>query len=257
MAVWVRSGLERWSQDDGAKIVHPASSVGYPTCLAGGQIFGTRCDNNVLQLKSARCRHVQHWTLSMLSEGTREVPIAATLLAAPLVLLSLFLAGCERERREFRLDPPAAEALDNVAAMPNGIGGAPPPIYSALDKPYVSNAYDLSQGKRLFAWFGCSNCHGSDGLGGAGPPLLDGWWQYGPDVVSIYLSIRDGRMSGMPAFRDKLNNEQIWQLTGYVQTLGAYVAKTAAPSRDDTLQTRPAENRAPAAILFDQFPQIR
>jgi cytochrome c oxidase cbb3-type subunit III len=192
----------------------------------------------------------------MFLAGTRGVPGGSCLLAAKilLALMALFLAGCEREQRQLRLDPPIAEA---VAAMPSGIGGAPPQVYSALDKAYVSNAYDLSQGKRLYSWFGCPECHGSDGLGGTGPPLLDGWWQYGPDVVSIYLSVRDGRLDGMPAFRDKLTNEQIWQLTGYVQTMGAYVAKTAAPSRDDAVQTRPAENRAPAAILFEQFPQIR
>jgi cytochrome c oxidase cbb3-type subunit 3 len=197
--------------------------------------------------------------MAMFLVGTRGVPGGSCLFAAKisLALMALFLAGCDREQRQLRLDPPIAHALDQVAAMPSGIGGAPPQVYSALEKPYVSNAYDLSQGKRLYTWFGCPECHGSDGLGGAGPALLDGWWQYGPDVVSIYLSIRDGRPSGMPAFRDKLNNEQIWQLSGYVQTMGAYVAKTAAPSRDDSVQTRPAENRAPAAILFDQFPQIR
>jgi mono/diheme cytochrome c family protein len=129
-------------------------------------------------------------------------------------------------------------------------------VYSALGKPYTFNAYDLSQGKRLYAWFGCPACHG-DGRGGSGPPLLDSWWQYGPDVVSIFVSIRDGRPGGMPAFRDKLNTEQLWQLTGYVQTLGAYSTKTGAPSRDDAPHTRPAENRAPAAILFDTFPEIR
>jgi cytochrome c oxidase cbb3-type subunit III len=197
--------------------------------------------------------------MAMFLAGTRGVPGGSCLFAAKisLALMAPFLAGCDREQRQLRLDPPIAHALDQVAAMPSGIGGAPPQVYSALEKPYVSNAYDLSQGKRLYAWFGCPECHGGDGLGGAGPPLLDGWWQYGPDVVSIYMSIRDGRSGGMPAFRDKLNNEQIWQLTGYVQTMGAYVAKTAAPSRDDAVQSRPAENRAPAAILFDQFPQIR
>lgn len=205
--------------------------------------------------------------MAVIAGGTRGIPggtsffaaaIKFTLAGIKFALMALFLAGCEREQRQLRLDPPLAEALDQVAAMPNGIGGAPPQVYSALGKPYVSNAYDLSQGKRLYGWFGCPDCHGSDGLGrGAGPPLLDGWWQYGPDVVSIYLSIRDGRPGGMPAFRSKLNNEQIWQLTGYVQTMGAYVGKTAAPGRDDSVQSRPAENRVPAAILFDQFPQIR
>jgi cytochrome c oxidase cbb3-type subunit 3 len=181
---------------------------------------------------------------------------AARTSSAALVTL-LLLTGCEREQRELRRDPPIASALDDVKVMPSGVGGAPPDVYTALDKPYVSNAYDLSQGKRLYGWFGCRTCHG-DGRGTAkGPPLLDGWWQYGPDIVSIVVSIRDGRPGGMPRFSDKLCTEQIWQLAGYVQTLGAYSARTAAPSRDDDVQTRPAENRAPAAIMFDQFPEIR
>jgi cytochrome c oxidase cbb3-type subunit 3 len=39
-----------------------------------------------------------------------------------------------------------------------------------------------------------------------------------------------------------------------VQTIGSYEGKTAAPSRNDEKQTRPAENRAPAKLLFDQGP---
>jgi cytochrome c oxidase cbb3-type subunit 3 len=181
---------------------------------------------------------------------------AARISSAAIAAL-LLLTACEREERELRLDPPIASALDHVNVMPSGVGGAPPEIHAALDKTYVSNAYNLSQGKRLYGWFGCRDCHG-DGSGTAkGPALLDGWWQYGPDVASIFVSIRDGRPGGMPPFNDKLTTEQLWQLTGYVQTLGAYSAKTAAPSRNDDVQTRPAENRAPAALLFDKFPEIR
>lgn len=71
--------------------------------------------------------------------------------------LSMFLsvavatAGCQREERQLRLDPPVAAALDNIALMPNPIGGAPPKTYFALDKPYETNAYNLSQGKRLYS----------------------------------------------------------------------------------------------------------
>ena len=36
--------------------------------------------------------------------------------------------------------------------------------------------------------------------------------------------------------------------------IGAYSAKTAAPSRNDEKHTRPSENRAPAAKMFDQGP---
>jgi cytochrome c oxidase cbb3-type subunit 3 len=171
-----------------------------------------------------------------------------------LVAFAMTLVSCQREERDLRLDPPLSAALDKVALMSNGIAGAPPEAYFALDRPYESNAYDLSQGKRLYSWFGCKSCHG-DGQGGIGPSFLDGWWYYGPEMVSIFASIRDGRPHGMPAFRDKMTTEQIWQLAGYVQTIGAYSAKTAAPGRDDDKQTRPAENRAPAAKLFDQGPK--
>jgi len=170
-----------------------------------------------------------------------------------LIGVALAMAACQREERELRLDPPVAAALDSIALMPNGISGAPPQIYFALDRPYETNAFNLSQGKRLYSWFGCKSCH-SDGQGGIGPAFLDGWWNYGPEMVSIVASIRDGRPHGMPAFGEQMTTEQIWQLAGYVQTIGAWRAKTAAPSRNDEKQTRPAENRAPAAAMFDEGP---
>jgi cytochrome c oxidase cbb3-type subunit 3 len=163
------------------------------------------------------------------------------------------LCGCRREVREYRTDPPVAAALDEIALMPGGIGGAPPDVYVAQSRPYEVNAYNLSAGKQLYSWFGCRNCH-ADGQGGAGPAFLDGWWRYGPDMVSIYASIRDGRSGGMPAFKRRLTTEQIWQLAGYVQTIGAYSAITAAPGRNDEKQTRPAENRAPASLAPLQPP---
>ncbi len=174
-------------------------------------------------------------------------------MAGVLLGLAAALAGCQREERVLRLDPPIADALDKIALMPNRIGGAPPDVYFSLGKPYEVNAYNLSQGKRLYAWFGCKSCHG-DGQGGIGPGFLDGWWSYGPEMVSIFASIRDGRPHGMPAFGDKMTTDQIWQLAGYVQTIGSYQGKTAAPSRNDEKQTRPAENRAPAKLLFDEGP---
>jgi cytochrome c oxidase cbb3-type subunit 3 len=171
---------------------------------------------------------------------------ASVRLAVPLGLALLALCGCRREARDIRLDPPVAAALDGVAAMPDGIGGRPPEVYFALGKPYRGNAYQLSEGKRLFAWFGCPDCHRNGEGSSRGPSLLDGWWNYGPGIVTIYLSIRDGRPGGMPPFRMRLTNEQLWQLAGYVQLLGAYSASAAAPGRSDQVQSRPAENRAPA-----------
>jgi cytochrome c oxidase cbb3-type subunit 3 len=179
-----------------------------------------------------------------------------TVMSRAAFCLCFFIAaalGWERNSREFRLDPPVVEQLDNIRLMPNGISGTPPQVYYALGEPYEADSYNLSAGKRLYGWFGCSACHG-DGRGAAGPSFLNGWWLYGPEMVSIVSSIRDGRPHGMPSFREKMTTEQIWQLAGYVQTIGAYKAKIAAPSRDDAKFTRPAENRAPAEGVFQEGP---
>ncbi|RWK63163.1 c-type cytochrome [Mesorhizobium sp.] len=176
------------------------------------------------------------------------------LAIAGLFVVALAVAatvGLLRQPRQYRVDPPVSAALEGLRLMPNGIAGSPPEVYFALGQPYEETAYDLNQGKRLYSWFGCASCHG-DGEGGAGPSFLDGWWLYGPSMVSIAASIRDGRPHGMPAFRHKMTIDEIWQLAGYVKAIGAYSAKLTAPSRSDDRQTRPAENRAPAAILFDQ-----
>ncbi|MER9405290.1 cytochrome c [Mesorhizobium caraganae] len=179
--------------------------------------------------------------------------MAFVIAALALVVGSAFV-GWLRQPRELRLDPPIAADLERYRLMSNGISGAPPESYFALGKPYEADAYNLSQGKRLYAWFGCAACHG-DGRGGIGPSFLDGWWLYGPEMVSIVASIRDGRPHGMPAFHDRMTTEQIWQLAGYVQTIGSYTPKVAAPSRNDDTHTRPAENRGPAKILFEQGPE--
>jgi cytochrome c oxidase cbb3-type subunit 3 len=157
----------------------------------------------------------------------------------------LLLAGCKREARQARLDPAVAEAMDSVATLPTGINGRPPPVLLAMGEPYRTNTYQLSQGKRLYAWFNCQGCH-ADGGGASAPALMDGWWRYGPDAVSIFLSIRDGRPNGMPAFRERLTTEQIWQLTGYLRSLGATSSTAATPGRNDSMQTRPGENRVPS-----------
>ena len=170
-----------------------------------------------------------------------------------LIVATGVTLGWLRNARELRTDPALSADLDLFKLMPNGISGKPPQSYFASGQPYESDAYNLGQGKRLYTWFGCQDCHG-DGRGKTGPSFLDGWWLYGPEMVSIVSSIRDGRPHGMPAFQQKMTIEEIWQLAGYVQTIGAYSAKTAAPGRNDDKNTRPAENRAPAQKFFDQGP---
>ena len=111
-------------------------------------------------------------------------------------------ASPDLRAREARTQAGSAEAAKpstQSRLMPNGISGAPPDVEVAMNRTYEANAYQLGQGKRLYEWFNCTGCHANGG-GGAGPAFLDSRWRYGPDPVSIFASIRDGRPHGMPPF---------------------------------------------------------
>ncbi|HUP30798.1 MAG TPA: cytochrome c, partial [Usitatibacter sp.] len=96
------------------------------------------------------------------------------------------------------------------------------------------NAYELSQGKRLFRWYNCSGCHSAGG-GGMGPALMDEKWLYGPAPEQVYATIMEGRPNGMPSFRGRIPEEQAWQLVAYVRSMSGLAPKSARPSRSDAL----------------------
>lgn len=164
--------------------------------------------------------------------------------AASLVCL-LLLLGCQREERSFEPQPKGGETDEKVALSTNspGPGG---PVTEQADKgaEYEANAYHVTQGKRLFAWFNCSGCHANGG-GGSGPALMDDVWTYGSGIENIVATIREGRPNGMPSFRGKIPDDQIWEIAAYVRSLGRYVRKDVASGRNDSIQARPGENRLP------------
>jgi cytochrome c oxidase cbb3-type subunit III len=174
-----------------------------------------------------------------------------------LLLLScagLLLAACEREERAFRPNNVANEIDVKIALVPLSPGpGGPVEYTTGKGKEYEGNAYHLSQGKKLYTWFNCVGCHAHGG-GGMGPPLMDDKWIYGRSTESIHASIRDGRPNGMPSFRDRVPDDQIWELAGYVRSLGGNAPAAAAPGRNDNMMMRPSENRMPNAASQGKSP---
>lgn len=157
----------------------------------------------------------------------------------------LFLVACEREERRFQQLPAASRPADAVQ-MTELQPGPPLPAPSTPTPPTraasESNAYDVSEGKRLYTWFNCAGCHALGGGGDIGPPLLDGKWRYGSEPENIYATIVEGRPNGMPSFRGKIPDAQVWQLVAYVRSMSGLLRKDVAPGRSDTLNTRPSES---------------
>ena len=127
------------------------------------------------------------------------------------VLASLALAGCDRETRDYR-----------SLALTSSEG----------PEAFGSNAYHLAQGQRLYAWMNCAGCH-SHGGGGMGPPLRDDEWRYGGTLPEIAETILDGRPNGMPAFRNRITEDQAWQLATYVRSMSARTRQDMLSGRAD------------------------
>ena len=158
-----------------------------------------------------------------------------------IVLAAVAFSGCKRETRDFREIPPASTTF-GVAVSDLHPGGGNPP--APAKTPYEMNAYALSEGKRLFSAYNCSGCHANGG-GGMGPALMDDEWAYGHEADQIYASILQGRPNGMPSFRGKIPDQQIWELVAYVRSLSGLAPKDAAPSRSDHMSGKPPESSTP------------
>jgi len=141
---------------------------------------------------------------------------------------TLLVAACEREMRNFDPVPEGAQV--------GGSSGA------AMVSHYERNAHALATGKRLWTWYNCGGCHANGGGGASGPALMDAQWLYGWDAASIYQSIADGRANGMPAYRGRIPEDQLWQLAAYVRSLSGLAPQDGAPNRDDALLTRTPES---------------
>lgn len=156
-----------------------------------------------------------------------------------ILVASTVLFSCEREERGFRVEPPQADRIDSkqlTTLQP----GEPIPR-QVVHNEYEGNAYALSEGKRLFSQMNCVGCHANGG-GSIGPALMDAKWIYGSQPDQIFATIVEGRPNGMPSFRGKLPDYQIWQLAAYVRSLSGQVPKDAAPGRNDDMQVKEPEN---------------
>ena len=170
--------------------------------------------------------------------------LARAVVAASAAGACLLFAACERERRPFQ-EPAAASARAKNSPITDLYAGAPPPPAPPYS-PYQHNAYSISEGKRLYAAFNCVGCHAHGG-GGMGPALIDDQWIYGSRPENIFNTIVEGRPNGMPAWRNKIPDQQVWQLVAYVQSMSGQVPIDALPGRDDHLSGGPPENAREAA----------
>lgn len=166
-----------------------------------------------------------------------------TIKIGAVVVCAWLAASCEREERRLNEPPPRppTQFVSTVRLQPG-----PTAMIDTVEGPFDDNAMGTTEGQTLFEQMNCSGCHANGG-GGMGPPLMDDEWVYGSRPDQIFATIAEGRPNGMPTWKYRLTNQQIWQLVAYVRSLSGLTPKSARPSREDHMMVKPAPSQTPNA----------
>jgi len=178
---------------------------------------------------------------------------SASFMAFSAAFALICIGGCQREERPFRVAVPYIGPQDGPRLSTLQPGPEMPVKHVRND--YEDNAWVLSEGKRLFQLYNCSGCHFNGG-GGMGPPLMDQKWIYGSAPEQIFSTIMEGRPNGMPSFRGKIPDQQVWQIAAYVRSMSGLVPIDAATNRNDDIHpgVQPENSRKNVVPLQSSIP---
>jgi cytochrome c oxidase cbb3-type subunit III len=172
----------------------------------------------------------------------RELRAFRPAILAGSVFIFCLLLGCAREQRNFREATPSNETGEGVQMSDIAPGHSADRKPNA--NPYEDSAYAVSQGKQLYEMYNCVGCHFHGG-GGIGPPLMDNKWIYGSEPQNVYETIVEGRPNGMPSFRGKIPEQQLWEIVAYVRSMSGQLPKDVSPGREDHMYSKRPEASTP------------
>jgi len=150
----------------------------------------------------------------------------STATLAAVFAATLIVKGVAASTAAPQAKPPAAPAHEHKET---GSGGWTLPADAETKKsPLTVDAKVLASGKSVFK-SKCEKCHGPNGLGDG--PDADPDHQEDMDLTKssraaknpdgvMFYKVSNGRKSPkMPAFKDQLNEEQIWSVVAYAKSL--------------------------------------
>jgi len=165
--------------------------------------------------------------------------------------VGLAALGCNRGANGSQPQMPRSDLTRAAATKVDTLGGvqpgiSPQAVLGHVVNPYADQASAAATGRQLFVGFNCAGCHSGYGGGGMGPSLRDSLWIYGDEDVQIFSTIAEGRPYGMPAWGNRLTDDQIWMLVTYIKTLGksGEPEKPPVPSQHD-VRSSPDSAKAP------------
>lgn len=145
----------------------------------------------------------------------------ATYLLSAVMGAALACAACGKFQGGSTAAPaptPQNHGLSTPLGQRAGTGDSAPEL--STPNPYEGSKEAAREGQQIYLAMNCTTCHAYDGSGNQGPDLTDTRWRYGGLPIQVFNSIHDGRPKGMPSWKDKLTDDQIWKLVTYVESFG-------------------------------------
>jgi cytochrome c-L len=90
-------------------------------------------------------------------------------------------------------------------------------------KKFAADPEAAKAGKKKFAFYSCTQCHGGNAGGQTGPSIIDDRWQYAKHLTDkgMFESIAGGTPAGMPAWhRDVSGNPELLPTDDILKIIG-------------------------------------
>ncbi|HKP88098.1 MAG TPA: c-type cytochrome [Blastocatellia bacterium] len=138
-------------------------------------------------------------------------------------LAVLFYAACTATETTNR--NASSSANQNVSSPTASVTPAADANANTPGRPGANSAASGTDGAALFKANNCAACHGEDGKGNPTmkakmkdlPDFTDAAWQKKTTDADMIETIKNGHKP-MPAYKDKLNDDQIKAVVAYVRT---------------------------------------
>ncbi len=196
----------------------------------------------------SRCRNSTATPRRRGAGGVRRLSALAAI--AVIAWTAVATVGCAREDRHFQVMPALAApagpgnsfsvAAISVSNLYPGHSYPPPPP----PNPLAGNYAAVAQGQKLYYAYNCVGCHANGG-GAIGPPLITKHWMFGSAPANLYATIAEGRPKGMPSWRGKIPEYQIWEIVMYIRSLNGLLGRNFSVGRQNSMSGPPVPNLAP------------
>jgi mono/diheme cytochrome c family protein len=144
-------------------------------------------------------------------------------------MLGALLAGCTADKTPSKEETSLANAAKDVI-IPLEAG--------RMKNPLPESDEVVSQGQQAFVE-SCAICHGGDGRGGTSigshmdPPAMDltsAHVQHWSDGEQFWIIQNGVRLTGMPAWKSSVSDDNTWKLTRFIHNLPRLDAVSASPN---------------------------